>query len=177
MSSLVTEVLDKARGNMSSLAAKAPSHPVFEYRSPEECGDSSISIFLSDIPYWNKQDVQSISTVDAIVACNAGILCYSQWNDVILTSVEEGVPFAITEYRERHAECQREHFAQLYKNPSISSELNPIEVNPFHRPGRNGNPSWAKTPNHPNGFTVVVNSNKLWAKMGYDQTPTSDPRG
>ncbi|ESK96350.1 hypothetical protein Moror_7136 [Moniliophthora roreri MCA 2997] len=176
----ITQVLDKAHGNMSSLAAKTFTlRPVFEYCSPEECGHSSISIFLSDIPYWNKQDVPGFRTVDAIVVCNAGILCYSQWNDVILTSVKEGVPFAVTEYQEMNTECQREHVAQCYKDPlALTCELMPIEVNPFHRPGRNGNPSCFKTPNHSNGFTLVINSNKLfleWTrKMGYSQETTDN---
>ncbi|EEB91563.1 hypothetical protein MPER_10055 [Moniliophthora perniciosa FA553] len=162
----VTTLLENAKKNPSSVAAKAlssPPRPIFEYTAPAECGSGSISIYLSTDSYWTKDNVPKHQKLDAIVACNAGMTSYSQWWDVVTASCEASVPFAVTDYWAPIK--QRELIAQSYKDPSYAIFLNPIEANPFHRPGQNEMPTFIRIPNHSNGFTLVVTSEELMVKF------------
>jgi len=154
---LVTEARSK---NPKSLAAKASSStPIFSYNAPQECGAGSIDIYLyGEGPKW----VKPLDAVpDALVACNAGLSAYPDWQPVIQAAHDFKIPFGVTDYAEQDVDQEK---MMLARNPRLrGSSMDPedyvSDLNPFHSPGQRSLSS-IRSPNLINGFTFVVYKKK-----------------
>ncbi|KAK7059968.1 hypothetical protein R3P38DRAFT_2838772 [Favolaschia claudopus] len=151
-------LIKAAKKKPSSLVAKSSlTTPVYDYTAPKECGASKIAIHIyGDSPSWSPS--ATTRPPDALVACNAGIFSYREWEPVVQEAHRRDIPFAVTEYAEQSAEHTSNNLGMLAARgggrPRKAEEYT-IETNPFHRPGQRPIPLY-RLPNLVNGFTIVV---------------------
>jgi len=98
----VTSLLAQARRKPSCLASKPF---VYSYTTEKAAGSGSIRITLSKAgPYWpgDAADIARLRSnkPDAMIAMNAGLSTYPEWQPAVLASCAFAIPFAITDYME-----------------------------------------------------------------------------
>ena len=149
----VARIVKEAKKTPGSLATKSPT---FTYTAPPECGSGSVSIHLhSKSDFWS---TTNNVRPDALIACNAGLMSYSEWHPVIQAAHLKRIPFATTDYTEEIVENQRDMTPVVLAwahIPAPPIEKLKIQMNPFQRPGQRNQPM-SRLPNAINGFTCVV---------------------
>ena len=98
----VTKLLEQARRKPSCLASKPIT---YTYTAQKAAGSGCIHITLSKAgPYWpgNAADIAHLRSnkPDALIAMNAGLSTYPEWQPAVLASCAFAIPFAITDYME-----------------------------------------------------------------------------
>ncbi|KAF9443141.1 hypothetical protein P691DRAFT_809413 [Macrolepiota fuliginosa MF-IS2] len=78
----------------------------YTYTAPDACGGSTIRISLSDSgPIWGDHAIHTASNrPDAMIALNANLGGYDQWQLALLASRAYNIPFAVTERQEVNIE-------------------------------------------------------------------------
>ncbi|KAJ7237958.1 hypothetical protein C8J57DRAFT_1087093 [Mycena rebaudengoi] len=146
---------DEHRSSLISSAVHDRNAAIFTYNAPEVCGSGRVRVFLhTAAKYWTVDDLLKYGRKpDAILACNAGLFTYDASESVVRASLRYKIPFAVTDYQQYMLESNSSTISQL-TYPRIPPE--PVQLNPFHRPGQRHIPRDNFAPNLDNGFILVV---------------------
>jgi hypothetical protein len=148
------------RTSLISRSAHDGNIPIFTYDAPDSCGSGCARVFLHTASkYWDKKDLPTYGKhPDAILACNAGLFTYDASHNVVHASLEDRIPFAVTDYQEYMLESNRDTVVlrSLLRNTHLNVVSRPIELNPFHQPGQRYLRRANFAPNLVNGFIFVV---------------------
>ncbi|KAJ7217304.1 hypothetical protein GGX14DRAFT_358074 [Mycena pura] len=152
---------DAHRTSLISRSAHDGNIPIFTYDAPDSCGSGRVRVFLHTASkYWNKKDLPTYGKhPDAILACNAGLFTYDASHNVVHASLEDRIPFAITDYQEYMLESNRDTVvlrSLLLGNTHLNVVSRPVELNPFHQPGQRFIRRDNFAPDLVNGFILVV---------------------
>lgn len=165
----------------ASIAAKADSQAVFQYRASPKLGGGSLSIYLSDDWGKTRRSFNGFGHPDVLIGLNYRSEHCSSWPSVLKFALAGDKPFALTSFSEQIFETERLQFPIIAKqllptmmpdDPEMSIIIKrnlrdvisrsetigfPFAANPFHRPGLKSTSSRGyRLPFVVNGFTMKV---------------------
>ncbi|KAJ6600214.1 hypothetical protein B0H10DRAFT_2230932 [Mycena sp. CBHHK59/15] len=143
----------------SMLARKAHDNiePVFIYTAPDSSGAGSLRLVLhTETKYWTPSGLPTYGRApDALLACNAGLFTYDASHDAVRAALVLEIPFAVTDYQQFMLEGNALSMAPWRATCGLT-DSQPIDLNPFHRPGQRFLSRENIAPNLVNGFTMAV---------------------
>ncbi|KAJ7167227.1 hypothetical protein C8R43DRAFT_877626 [Mycena crocata] len=151
------------KSSLIERTARDNTIPIFTYKAPEACGSGSVRVFLhTKANHWTKRDLPTYGRrpdyPDALIACNAGLFTYDAMEGVVRASFECRIPFVVTDYKQYMLESNSDTISQMSRvaYPRLHTPPQPVEMNPFHRPGQRFIFRADLAPDMDNGFILVV---------------------